>query len=643
MLSIKHKFIIAALLTFLSMAGILGFNEYTNGEIKAFGTAKLQISKVQTAVLTLRRNEKDFLARLDLKYEAKFKENFTLLMDQVTLLSSALVAVDLDTGAVSEMKDLFGQYQENFLALVAAKKQTGLNPKDGLYGSLRDAVHAAEKDIKLVSDPVLNANMLQLRRNEKDFMLRLNMKYVGKFEDNFKVFQQALAYSEHAQAALSKIASLMNQYRLDFLNLVEINQAMGLTPKEGLRGVLRERVHQSEAKLDELSSTLGGAIGTEFGNIDRLIVKMEIAGLLLAILVMATMAWLARGILPPLRELSNTMARVADESDLSLRITLDSGDELGRTARAFNTMLGRFQEIIASISDSATHIHSTSCELSDITQETHSGSQQQQSQTSQVASAINEMSSSVREVATSAADAAGAASEATSLSRQGADTVETAANSIHALSNGIKAAVEAIHMVENHSNNIGTVLDVIRSIAEQTNLLALNAAIEAARAGEQGRGFAVVADEVRTLASRTQEATQEIQEMIETLQDSSKKSVQLMDQSQQHSNQGVEQTEIVGEAIKGIVSSVNRIDDMNNSIASASEEQSAVAVEINKNIGLINDISQQSSRRSDQTAQVSGNLARLATELHTLVGQFKVQEIRAKEEIGTVETDLAQN
>jgi len=195
---------------------------------------------------------------------------------------------------------------------------------------------------------------------------------------------------------------------------------------------------------------------------------------------------------------------------------------------------------------------------------------------------------------------------------------------INHLADDVEQGASAVNQLREDSENVGTVLDVIRGIAEQTNLLALNAAIEAARAGEQGRGFAVVADEVRTLAGRTQESTQEIQEMIESLQTGSKEAVELMTQSSEQTLSGVQQTGKAGEALTAIANEVERINDMNTQIASAAEEQSSVAEEINHNVVSISQVTSETAQGAEQTARASEDLANLATDLQNMVARFKV-------------------
>lgn len=291
---------------------------------------------------------------------------------------------------------------------------------------------------------------------------------------------------------------------------------------------------------------------------------------------------------------------------------------------SLETMRENLRRELHEIDQSASGLASASEEMTVINQETSQGVRQQQQETDMLATAINEMSATVREVAHNTANAATAAAEAQQKANQGKAVVTQTIATINTLSTEISETAQAINHLGQESEKVGAVLDVIRGIAEQTNLLALNAAIEAARAGEQGRGFAVVADEVRTLASRTHESTQEIQKMIASLQERARASVQRMENSSKAVEAGVQQAASAGNVLEAVLESVARIADMNTQIASAAEEQSAVTEEIDRNIINIRDVANQTVISVQQTTQTSTELASTAGDLKQLVERFRL-------------------
>jgi methyl-accepting chemotaxis protein len=330
------------------------------------------------------------------------------------------------------------------------------------------------------------------------------------------------------------------------------------------------------------------------------------------------------------RSVQNAINRIAEGSqrladgDLTATVELESRDEMSSIAESFNNMSVSFRNLVSQVVSSTSQVASAAEELSAVTEETNQGIARQQHETDQVATAINQMSATVQEVAGNATSASEATQAAESEAATGQQVVNNTVSNINTLADEVNRAADIIKTVESDSESIGTVIDVIRGIAEQTNLLALNAAIEAARAGEQGRGFAVVADEVRTLASRTQQSTQEIQEMIERLQGGARRAVEAMTQSSEQASHGVETAAEAGGSLQKITAAVSTIAEMNTHIASAAEEQSAVAEEVNRNVSNISQISEQNASGSSQTAAASSQLANLAAELQELVARFKV-------------------
>lgn len=339
----------------------------------------------------------------------------------------------------------------------------------------------------------------------------------------------------------------------------------------------------------------------------------------------ATLVWLgAKAIVKPILKLVETVSEIERDSDLTKRLDIQSKDELGVMASALNSMLDKFHTSMEAVAGNTSQVAAASEEMSNITTETNQAIQSQLTETGQVATAVTEMSSTVQEVANNTVTAAHAAHEANEAAAEGCKVVERTTTAIQKLAAEVDKGSEIIASVEKDSESIGTVLDVITDIAEQTNLLALNAAIEAARAGEHGRGFAVVADEVRTLASRTQQSTEEIQSIITKLQTSSRSAVKAMELGRDQAHNSVEQANLAGNALEKITVAVSSINDLNTQIASAAEEQTAVSEEISKNVLQINDMATHTSDGAQQTATASEQLAHLATDLQGLVNRFKI-------------------
>ncbi|MCK9532189.1 MAG: methyl-accepting chemotaxis protein [Gammaproteobacteria bacterium] len=330
-----------------------------------------------------------------------------------------------------------------------------------------------------------------------------------------------------------------------------------------------------------------------------------------------------RAVMGSIAELKDGIHRIAD-GDLTVQIVMHTRDEIRFIADQVNAMSVRFRQLVSKVLRSTDHVATAAEELSAVSEQTNQGITEQLSQTDQVATAINEMSATVQDVARSAASTSDATREAQQETHTAHDVVQDTVRTINVLAQDIRGAAHSVRQLGADSDEIGKVLDVIRAVAEQTNLLALNAAIEAARAGEQGRGFAVVADEVRTLAGRTQRSTQEIQAMIEKLQSGARKAVDAMETSEKRTEEGVSMAARAGKALDSITRSVTTIADMSAQIASAAEEQTVVAEEINRNVVQIAQVSDQNAAASTQTASSSTELARLAEELKGMVAVFRL-------------------
>ncbi|MDD0979935.1 methyl-accepting chemotaxis protein [Pseudomonas shahriarae] len=326
-------------------------------------------------------------------------------------------------------------------------------------------------------------------------------------------------------------------------------------------------------------------------------------------------------LLRPLRQLSERARRIAD-NPVSQAIYTERADELGQIEFAMQMLEAQVGAVVGRIGDASQRLSGHAAALVEQLDSSHSSTLGQQSQTDQVATAIHEMAASVAQVANHAQQASKAADQAGSETREGHQRVDESRDAVLRLSQELARATTVIHQLESHSGDISGVLEVIRAIAEQTNLLALNAAIEAARAGEQGRGFAVVADEVRGLAQRTQQSTNEIQRMISTLQGGARDAVMAMEQSSQHVEASVDHAQRAASALDGISQRVNQITAMSVQIATAVEEQSAVSEDINRNIVGIRNAGEATVTAGQQSQLSSGDVAALAEDLRRLAEEF---------------------
>ncbi|PWB36870.1 methyl-accepting chemotaxis protein [Pseudomonas sp. NDM] len=352
---------------------------------------------------------------------------------------------------------------------------------------------------------------------------------------------------------------------------------------------------------------------------------MAMVGLIIAGIGLLVIWLVGHGIARPLKQMVAMLDDIAQgEGDLTRRLSSDRSDELGSIAKGFNTFLAKLQAMITQVVTSVQSVSDSSEHTADIAIRTNIGVQKQMAEIDQVATAVQEMTATAQDVARNATQAAQAASHADQAASQGMQIVRDTSNSIGVLAVEIGKAVDVVQTLAKDSENINAILTAIRGIAEQTNLLALNAAIEAARAGEQGRGFAVVADEVRNLAQKTQKATEEIQAMIQQLQQGTRDVVRVMEDSQSRTDESVQHAAKAAEALETITQAVSVINDMNTQIASAAEEQSAVADDINRNVINIGQVANEVAGGADESSSASAGLTKLAEQQRRLINQFKV-------------------
>lgn len=406
---------------------------------------------------------------------------------------------------------------------------------------------------------------------------------------------------------------------------IEAGNAIMKQPKTGFD----DRSSSLEQQLNQLSATMLDRLDTSLQKLQTTTDRGSLLGILFSLVVLAIglggYLVMYRRILPPLDRLKASLLELTSgDGDLTRRLPIKSSDELGKIVEQFNAFIHVLHDLVRRVAQSAQPLSQTSQDMEVASEKAKDGALQQEQETHKVASAITEMTAAVSEVARNAAVTMEETKIANKKAHDGRAVVEIAMASINELAKEVSGSAEVIGRLETYSNDIDKILVTIKGIAEQTNLLALNAAIEAARAGEQGRGFAVVADEVRSLASRTHESTTEIQQMVEHLQKTAREAVAVMNRSQEKATQGVERASQAGNALAEITQSVTTIADMSAQIATSSEEQSAVAEEIHRNVVAINDIASVSVKSASESADAAKALAALSDELSKVVKQFRI-------------------
>jgi len=463
--------------------------------------------------------------------------------------------------------------------------------------------------------------MLQLRRNEKDFMLRLDEKYINRWQKNATIFVQDIKNSELPASTKTQLVDLLSLYQNSFENLYKARKEIGLNANNGVLGDMRKTVHQVDKIIDSLMKKTKQNIEDHILYVDTMSYGVSFGILIVAIIVAL---WVSHSILLAITQLKETMNMVAETKDLSLMARSNSDDELGEMATVFNSMIASFRHLIIEVNQSVGSLNDATLSLSENIIIANEGVDSQIQQTDMVATAVTEMVSTVDEIVKNTSEAANKAEMTSTNAESGKAGVEKTITQIDDLTVRLLASEKVVHELAKDSDTIGSVLDVIRGIADQTNLLALNAAIEAARAGEQGRGFAVVADEVRTLASRTQDSTREIETIINSLQGRTKEIVEHMASCRVQGQESAEQASNAGKMLVEIAQDVSTIMEMNTAIATAIQEQSTVASELNHHVVSIRDVAEQSGETSNQNGQMSEEISQQATVLNNEVHQFKV-------------------
>lgn len=613
-MSIKVKLACITGLLVTSLFIMLFLNTYTTNVIRDLSSAVETTGEIKNDIAALRRSEQDYLRLRDDKFVTEHGKLHAKLTKELDLLTNIFNEHGISITTLHALRSSLKNNSSNFKSLISQQKKIGYHPKDGLYGDLRKAAHGIESQVKTLA-PQLLITLLQLRRNEKDFMLRDDLKYVKKFENNIQVLRD-----QFSQDGISD-TSLLEQYNQHFLGLVNAVEIMGLTPEQGIKGQLKQYNDNTQRTLTTMLNGSTAELNAVTNNMRMLQYGLFIV---IFILVIGASLLLSRSILNPITALRNVMVAIGNANDLTLRASESGNDEIADTAHHFNTVVAKFEVIISDVNTSIDTLNDATRQLMNNISVSHQGVEAQVNETNEAANTVDKMLSTINEIAQNTTLAATKAESTNQSALDGQSGVLATIKEIEQLSQNLTRSEEEVRELVQDSQNIGSVLDVIRSIAEQTNLLALNAAIEAARAGEQGRGFAVVADEVRTLASRTQESTAEIETIISKLQSRTHHMVTLINDCLKQGTQSAHQAGSAGEMLEAITGNISSIKEMTTVIAESIEAQSAGVEAVNQHVNTIRNETERASDSSQQNSHMSEQLQQQATALHSSVKTFTI-------------------
>ncbi|QSB19935.1 methyl-accepting chemotaxis protein [Pseudomonas sp. 15A4] len=603
----------------------------------------IERSESLTSIAQLNAMTKDLRAERIVFRVENTADSASRVVDRINEIEAHLVVLRADAPPADILKLLNGQ-SDTVRALEATFADLAklLSARADSRAQLALLSEEAIKSIGLVESEVLKAVS-----QEQDSSERLgeftNIQQLRGQVQNARYEVQAYVFSgkeSYEVAAITAIDEALKEVEQIASDQADGNVSELLNARKTL---LKYREHMGQFKdlqvkveaAQESMEALGESLLTSTGEITALQGQRRdaeasqsrqtlsgVAGLAMLLGLLA--AWLiTQQIIAPLRLTLSAAARIA-KGDLSQDLEIGRRDEMGMLQRSMQEMTLSLRQLISGISDGVTQIASAAEQLSAVTEQTSVGVNSQKDETDCVATAMNQMTSTVMEVARNAEEASEAARHADQQARDGDKVVNDAIAQIERLAVEVNNSTEAMGKLKLESDKIGGVLDVIKSVSQQTNLLALNAAIEAARAGEAGRGFAVVADEVRGLAQRTQESTEEIEVLIAALQSGTQQVVMTLDASRTLTDSSVDLSRQAGNALGHITRTVSTIQTMNQQIAAAGEEQSSVAEQINRSVLNVRDVSEQTAASSEETAASSIELARLGVQLQEMVGKFRV-------------------
>ncbi|MFC3150388.1 methyl-accepting chemotaxis protein [Litoribrevibacter euphylliae] len=613
-LSIRQRHMIILLIVALGFSITGGLSHYSNESMHHLHELSVQLEALSQKTLQLRRAEKDFLARKDEKYVAEFENQYQQLMVTEESFKQGLnTSFGSSNPMVEQLEVNLSAYSDAFSGLAKYQTTIGLDHKSGLYGALRASIHGVEEVIN--DQPILMADMLMLRRHEKDFMLRRDSKYIDKFSQTITTMKSRIP-----NELLGQIIPKLDDYQQKFLKLYDAEVKIGLEPSEGLHGILRTSAHTLEELLGQLNTELKVTIYEKTETVTWLFYTALFS--MAAVTVLFVLV-ISQGIASSLNKLIRYVLELLNDDALTHRIQ-SKNNELDILEEAFNGLNQKLGVAISEIKTSANNITDVASEMSVMTEQVNQSTEEQHRKVEQSATAMEEMSCAIQEVSKNAQGTANFVSNVNEKLNETTEISGLAQDAIRVLQEEVKNSVKAIGKLEETSCNIETLLDSIQDIADQTNMLALNAAIEAARAGDHGRGFAVVADEVRTLSARTHSATEEVRNTLNQFKTVISSVVESVELSNEKGEKGQHQADHAIQMMREMTQKVAEISMMNIQIATSVEEQTAAANELNCYIHDIFESSKTLREHSEQSSVATQRLSEVVNDINQSASAFAV-------------------